>query len=75
MYKVISKNSSQECPDLSAALEYAKTVDEFVTITDGLIEIVGKFGADSIKQGVCPDGLKYDWNKASRIGRMKRERT
>jgi hypothetical protein len=23
---------------------------------------------------VCPDGVKYDWNKASRIGRVKKER-
>ena len=46
----------------------------FVTIQGGEFEIVGLFGVDSIKDGVCPDGVKYDWNKASRIGRVKKER-
>jgi hypothetical protein len=56
------------------ALSYAKTVAEFVTIKGGEFEIVGRFGVDSVKDGKCPDGIAYDWNKASRIGRVKRER-
>ena len=59
--------------DLTIAMEMAKLVDEFVTITDGNTEIVGKFGVDSVVDGKCPDGVAYDWNKASRIGRVKRE--
>ena len=59
--------------DLTIAMEMAKYVDEFVTITDGSTEIVGKFGVDSIVNGKCPDGVAYDWNKESRIGRTKRE--
>lgn len=59
--------------DLTIAMEMAKLVDEFVTITDGTTEIVGKFGVDSVADGKCPDGVAYDWNKASRIGRVKRE--
>lgn len=59
--------------DLTIAMEMAKYVDEFVTITDGTTEIVGKFGVDSVVDGKTPDGVAYDWNKASRIGRVKRE--
>ena len=33
---------------------------------------VGKAGVDEIKDGVCPDGVAYDWSKASRIGAMKK---
>ena len=60
--------------DLIIAMEMAKYVDEFVTITDGVTEIVGLFGVDSVIDGKCPDGIAYDWNKASRIGRVKKER-
>lgn len=60
--------------DLSIAMEMAKYVDEFVTITNGTTEIVGRFGVDSVQDGVCPDGVAYDWNKAGRIGRVKKER-
>ena len=55
-------------------MAYAKTLDAFVSITGNEFEIVGMFGVDSIKNGLCPDGVKYDWNKASRIGRVKKER-
>ena len=60
--------------DLTIAMEMAKLVDEFVTITDGTTEIVGHFGVDSVVDGKCPDGVAYDWNKTSRIGRVKKER-
>ena len=60
--------------DLTIAMEMAKLVDEFVTITDGTTEIVGHFGVDSVADGKTPDGVTYDWNKASRIGRVKKER-
>jgi hypothetical protein len=76
MYKVISKNklTLNVCPTLGEAMAFAKTVGMFVTIQGGEFEIVGVFGVDSIKDGVCPDGIRYDWNKASRIGRVKKER-
>jgi len=54
--------------DLNIAMEMAKLVDEFVTITDGVTEIVGKFGVDSVVDGKCPDGIAYEWNKDLRIG-------
>lgn len=60
--------------DLTVAMEMAKYVDEFVTITDGTTEIVGRFGVDSVQHGKCPDGVEYDWNKTSRIGQAKRTR-
>ena len=74
MYKVIENKSSSEFANLDLALAFAKELNVFVTIQGGEFEIVGVFGVDSIKDGKCPDGVKYDWNKASRIGRVKKER-
>jgi hypothetical protein len=59
---------------LNEAMAYAKTIDAFVTIKGEDFEVVGMFGVDSVKNGKCPDGVVYDWNKASRIGRVKKER-
>jgi len=77
MYKVISKlglplNTSSTLDD---AMAFAKTVGMFVTIKGSDFEVCGVFGVDAIKDGLCPDGIAYDWNKASRIGRVKKERT
>ena len=76
MYKVIDEagHVRGKSKDLAIAMEMAKLIDEFVTITDGTIEIVGMFGVDSVVDGKCPDGVAYDWNKESRIGRVKKER-
>lgn len=35
-------------PTLEDAMLYAKSYGEFVTITDGVIEFVGKFGVDEV---------------------------
>jgi hypothetical protein len=76
MYKVISNNNLtlNDCLSLDEAMAFAKTVGSFVTIKGADFEVCGMFGVDSIKDGKCPDGVPYDWNKASRIGGMKRER-
>ncbi len=74
MYKVIYKDIEVEFATLDQAMDYAKTLNQFVSIKGGTFEIVGMFGVDSVKNGVCPDGITYDWNKASRIGRVKKER-
>ncbi len=74
MYKVIDKEKETNFASLDLAMAFAKELNVFVTIQGGEFEIVGKFGVDSIKDGLCPDGVKYDWNKASRIGRVKKER-
>lgn len=62
------------CPTLEEAMAFAKTIGMFLTIKGPDFEACGVFGVDSVKEGVCPDGIAYDWNKASRIGRVKKER-
>jgi hypothetical protein len=74
MFKVKGKSETHTAESLDEAMKCAKMMNEFVTITGPDFEIVGMFGVDSIKNGLCPDGVKYDWNKASRIGRVKKER-
>jgi hypothetical protein len=63
-----------EFVDLASAMDYAKSLNEFVAIVGDGFEIVGMFGVDSVEDGKTPDGVVYDWNKASRIGRVKKER-
>ena len=58
---------------LDEAMHTAKVMNEFVTITGPNFEVCGMFGVDSVVDGKCPDGVAYDWNKASRIGRVKKE--
>ena len=74
MYKVIGKEETFKVLTLTEAMNVAKSMNEFVRIVGSDFEVCGMFGVDSIKDGVCPDGVIYDWNKASRIGGMKRER-
>lgn len=69
MYKI----KDLEFVDLISAMDYAKTCNEFVVIQGNGFEVCGRFGVDSVKDGKCPDGVAYDWNKASRIGRVKKE--
>lgn len=59
--------------DLATAMAHAKSTNEFVTIIGPDFEVCGMFGVDSVVDGKCPDGVEYDWNKKSRIGRVKRE--
>jgi len=70
MYKI----NQEEFANLELAMAHAKFLDKFVTIVGPDFEVCGRFGVDSVKDGVCPDGVKYDWNKASRIGAAKRVR-
>jgi hypothetical protein len=73
MYKVIYKEIEVEFATLDKAMAHAKTLDQFVSIKGGTFEVVGRFGVDSVNNGLCPDGVAYDWNKASRIGRVKKQ--
>ena len=59
---------------LDEAMRTAKAMNEFVTIKSADFEMVGMFGVDTVKDGLCPDGIAYDWNKASRTGCVKKER-
>ena len=72
MYKVKGKEDTFKVLTLAEAMNIAKHMNEFVTITGADFEIVGMFGVDSVKDGKCPDGVEYDWNKASRIGAPSR---
>ena len=75
MYKVIcNDNELERFITLNEAMAFAKAVEMFVTIKGPDLEVVGRFGVDSVVDGKCPDGVAYDWNKASRIGRVKKER-
>jgi hypothetical protein len=73
VYKVKGKTVSFNAMTLDEAMQIAKTMNEFVTIKNADFEMVGMFGVDSIRDSKCPDGVAYDWNKASRIGRVKKE--
>jgi hypothetical protein len=75
MYKVIGKEETFKVLTLAEAMNVAKSMNEFVSIHGPDFEICGVFGVDSVKDGVCPDGVAYDWNKADRIGRVRKERT
>lgn len=48
MYKVISNNNEQEFNTLELAMDYAKTLNVFVTIKNNDFEVVGKFGVDEV---------------------------
>ena len=72
MYKVKTKEQEQEFLSLDLAMEYAKLINEFVTISGGEFEIVGRFGVDSVVDGKTPDGVAYTWNKESRIGKTRK---
>lgn len=74
MYTLTFDDRKIEFDSLDMAMAYAKLTNKFVAIKSDDFEIVGMFGVDSIKDGKCPDGVAYDWNKASRIGRVKKER-
>jgi hypothetical protein len=67
MYKVLWKigddQFDREFDNLGPAMDWAKTVAVFVTIIGNGMEIVGKFGVDSIEDGLCPDGVEYNWKK------------
>lgn len=77
MYTLINKQGTELSGflTLDSAMQAAKAVGFFVTIKGPCdFEVCGIFGVDSIRDGKCPDGIAYDWNKASRIGRVKKER-
>ena len=61
MWIVKSKFKDVQHETLSGAMMYARLVNEFVTITDGTTEIVGKFGVDTVEEKTLPDGEVYDW--------------
>ena len=68
MYVVSWKNlRGQAClrefDSLSPALEWAQTLGQFVSISGNDSVIVGKFGVDSVTEGLLPCGSAYQWRK------------
>jgi hypothetical protein len=63
MIEVKSKTKTKEFETLALAMAWAKELGEFVTIKINGMELVGKFGADSVIDGKCPDGADYTWKK------------
>lgn len=63
MFKVIGKEETFKVLTLAEAMNLAKHMNEFVRIVGKDFEVVGMFGADTIEDGVCPDGIDYDWRK------------
>ena len=61
MWIVKTKLKEVEHETLSGAMMWAKTCNEFVTITDGQMEIVGCFGVDAVENKKLPNGNTYDW--------------
>ena len=61
MWIVKTKLKEVKHETLSGAMMWAKTCNEFVTITDGQMEIVGCFGVDSVENNKLPNGKSYDW--------------
>jgi len=63
MVEVKYDNVSHEFENLDQAMAWAKVLGKFVTINVNGMELVGVFGADSIVDGKCPDGIDYTWMK------------
>ena len=61
--EVTYNGETHEFDDLTQAMAWAKVLEKFVTIKINGMELVGIFGADSIKDGKCPDGVDYTWKK------------
>lgn len=56
-----------EFPNLDAAMMFSKSLGRFVSISNGQTEIVGKFGVDSVNDGMLPDGTHYGWYKRRKL--------
>jgi hypothetical protein len=63
MIEVKNNTETREFETLDLAMDWAKESGDFVTIRVNEMEFVGRFGADSIKDGKCPDGVDYTWKK------------
>ena len=68
MFIVKWKDAADNClerefDNLGPAMDWAKTLSVFVVIAGKDFELVGKFGVDSVENGVCPDGVEYSWKK------------
>lgn len=63
MFKVIYEDQEENFADLGLAMDWAKTIPHFVTISGNGYDIVGRFGVDSVVSGMLPNGADYTWRK------------
>jgi len=78
MYKAVVPNALQ-FEDMSKAMAWMENlrkraeIEQFsaITMCAEMTAHVGKMGVDSVVDGKTPDGEVYDWNKSSRIGKVK----
>jgi hypothetical protein len=71
MYKVEYKDARgracvEEVETLDGAMTRSKEIGLFVKINGDDFQLVGMFGADSVKDGLLPNGDKYGWYKRRR---------
>ena len=79
MYKNLVPNALQ-FDDMGKALAWLADLRDraaaeaftAITMCSEMSNHVGKVGVDEVVDGKTPDGVEYDWNKTSRIGKMKR---
>ena len=66
----------EETADLVQALQITKDKRDagyhFVTMVSENTQHVGKPGVDTIVDGKTPDGQDYDWSKAGRAGKPRK---
>lgn len=60
--------------DLAQAMTVARELGRWVVIRGLGFEIVGVFGVDSVQDGLCPDGVAYDWNKTRGVSWRRRQK-
>ena len=78
MYKGLVPNALQ-FTDMTKALAWMEDlrkrakIDQIsaITLCSEMEDNVGLMGVDTVVDGRTPDGQTYDWNKNSRIGRVK----
>ena len=71
MYEVNYKdvndsNCIEEFESLTAAINRSKVLNKFVTISFDGNQLVGKFGVESVEDGLLPNGDSYTWKKRRR---------
>ena len=65
-YKDNDVEYKEEFNDLTEAIAYSKLLGKFVTISFDGNELVGKFGVESVEDGLLPNGDNYTWKKRRR---------
>ena len=63
MYKVTYDDVEEVFTNLGTAMDRARNIPRFVTISGGGYDIVGRFGVDAVVAGVLPNGVDYTWRK------------